>query len=73
MVALAQRPQGKLQKEVLVEGPKMIAEALACGWVPSALVLDSKLKELPEAEVQSVLQPLLAGRVNCGSIILCGC
>jgi TrmH family RNA methyltransferase len=59
MAALAQRPQGKLQKEVLVEGPKMIAEALACGWVPSALVLDSKLKVLPEAEVQIVLHSLL--------------
>lgn len=54
LVALAQRPQGKFQKEVLVEGPKLVAEALACGWVPTALVFDSKHKEQAESEVTAL-------------------
>jgi TrmH family RNA methyltransferase len=58
MAALAQRPLGKLQPEVLVEGPKMISEALLSGWIPTKLVLDSKHMEGPEGDQPALFQSL---------------
>ncbi len=60
MAALAQRPLGKLQPEVLVEGPKMILEALHSGWVPTALVLDSKHLESNHGEIRALIDSLQA-------------
>ena len=64
MVALAQRPLGKLQPEVLVEGPKMILEALHSGWVPTALVLDSKHLESNQGDIWALIDSLQAS-VEC--------
>jgi len=58
MAALAQRPLGKLQPEVLVEGPKLILEALGCGWIPTAIVLDSRHLGNKEEEAFSMLPSL---------------
>nr|MBM3931542.1 RNA methyltransferase [Sphingomonadales bacterium] len=41
MLALAQRQGGKAQKELFLEGPKIIMEALQCDWRPLLVVIST--------------------------------
>lgn len=41
MLALAQRQGGKAQKELLLEGPKIIMEALQSDWMPLLVVIST--------------------------------